>query len=178
MPSEPPEVDERDGLSTARAGQAKSGKWHLVGEHGCLNAGQAAFSSRARAVSSDKRNREWCSYCLERLRMLELREEVRRLRAERRASDRLSKLPDHLTLRELIQIAAEADTIVDVQQSARLQREEARRFLSAFGLRQLVDDGPTGEPTPSIPDGANHSVAASISAPRGSGWGQRSDQSE
>ena len=73
----------RPDLDRARAAQAASGKWHLIGEHGCLNAGQASFDEAASAVVADQRNREWCRYCEERLRILELRAELARVREQR-----------------------------------------------------------------------------------------------
>jgi hypothetical protein len=73
----------RPDLDGARAAQAASGKWHLIGEHGCLNAGQASFADAASAVVADQRNREWCRYCGGRLRILQLRAELDRVREQR-----------------------------------------------------------------------------------------------
>lgn len=72
----------RPDYETVRAARAKSGRWHLTGEHGCYNQAQVRTDARrAVDVSSDKRNREWCFYCEQTLEILRLKAEIQRLEA-------------------------------------------------------------------------------------------------
>ena len=137
---EQPEPDPdrlRPDLDGARAAQAASGKWHLVGEHGCLNAGQASFDDAASAIAADRRNREWCRYCEEHLRVLQLRAELDRLREQRD------------------ELAAEVDADVDVESDRRdlpaisrapNHRVQARREAPPHsGWGQRTENGGDGD---------------------------------
>lgn len=159
----------------ARAAQARSGKWHLVGGEGCLNASQATFTRRASAVAEDKRNREWCSYCRERLRQLELQAEVERLESELRTQRAVDDLPEHLSLPEFVDCVAEAETLVDLAAEARMPRKQAKSVAGQLHLRQFVDDREHRKYRPSqtgTADGANHGVSSEMPAQPNTGWGQ------
>jgi len=170
------EGDPTSDLETARAAKAGSGKWHLVGKHGCLNAGQASFTRTIQSVTSDKRNREWCRYCAERLRILELRAELARVRRERDALKADRDIASHVSLADLIAVARDSETLLEAQRELRMDRNDLKMVLNRVGLLSLFSsrsaDGKQN--IPSVPDAPNHGVGGGASAAPHSGWGQRS----
>jgi ABC-type uncharacterized transport system ATPase subunit len=160
----------------ARAAKAESGKWHLLGEEACLNASQASFVRSAHAVADDKRNREWCRYCRERLRQLQLQAEIDRLEAALQQYRAVEDLPGQLSIPELVQLAIDSTSLFELSQEARMEREAARRLLRKLNLLELVDEQAADASfRASIESaaGANHEISVIDEPPTGSGWGQR-----
>lgn len=65
-----------------QAAKSLAGKWHILGPRGCLAvAADRVKADRVERIAADQRNRDWCDYCAQELRIIQLEREVERLEA-------------------------------------------------------------------------------------------------